>query len=159
MTLDEVKALFAEQTGICIDVGCGSVKLKGWCGMDSRPLKGVDIVHDIQSLPWPIPDSSVKQIRMNHVWEHIEPKNRLCVMDEAWRIIESKGQILISAPHATSLGANQDPTHYPCPNEVTFTYFDPKYPMYNVYQPKPWTLLASRWEAGNAIEVRMEAKK
>lgn len=159
MTLDEVKALFKGQSGICLDIGCGENKRPGWCGMDSRQLKGVDIVHDIQSLPWPIPDSSVKQILMNHVWEHIEPKCRIEVMDELWRIIEPKGQILISAPHTTSLGANQDPTHYTCPNEVTFTYFDPKYPLYSIYKPKPWEMLSSRWEVGNFVEVRMEAKK
>lgn len=159
MTLDETKELFAGQSAINLNIGCGENKHKGWLGMDNRPLKGVDIVHDIQSLPWPIPDNSVKQVLMEHVWEHIEPKYRIKVMDELWRIIEPKGQILISAPYAASLGANQDPTHYTCPNNMTFTYFDPKYPMYGIYKPKPWSLIASHWEACSSIEVRLEPNK
>jgi predicted SAM-dependent methyltransferase len=132
------ESLFKKRSGAKLDVGCGENKQPGWIGMDKRKCKGVDIVHDIQVFPWPVPSNSCFQVLMSHVYEHIEPKYRLELMDELWRIIKKNGQLLLSAPYWRSMGANQDPTHYMCPNEVTFTYFDPDKPLYGIYKPKPW---------------------
>ncbi|MGL1344632.1 hypothetical protein ACSTKR_23565, partial [Vibrio parahaemolyticus] len=37
-----------------LDVGCGSRKLPGATGMDVLKLPTVDIVHNVDVLPWPI---------------------------------------------------------------------------------------------------------
>jgi hypothetical protein len=99
---------------------------------------------------------------MSHLWEHIEPKYRIDVANEVWRIMKSGGQWLISAPYACSPGAQQDPTHYPCPNKDTFVYFDPAAGdgvLYNVYKPKPWTLVRNDFQLAGNIEVIMEPRK
>ena len=151
--------LFKRKSGIRLDVGCGENKQRGWVGMDCRPLPGIDIVHDVQVFPWPIPDESCFQVLLSHLWEHVEPKYRICLMDELWRIMKKEGQLLISSPYATSIGAFQDPTHYGCPNEATFTYFDPDFPLYNVYKPKPWKLVRNSYVLAGNIEIILESRK
>ena len=96
--------LFKRKAIARLDVGSGENCGRGWIGMDRRKVKGVDIVHDVQRFPWPIPASSCLQILMSHLWEHIEPKYRIRLMDELWRIIRPDGQLLISTPYATSFG-------------------------------------------------------
>lgn len=153
------KKLFQSRSGIRLDLGCGENKQKGWVGMDVRKVKGVDIVHDVQKFPWPIPSNSCFQVLMSHLWEHIEPKYRIKVMDELWRVIKDGGQLLLSAPYATSRGAFQDPTHYPCPNEATFTYFDPNFPLYQVYKPRPWKLTRNNYQMNGNVEIILEPRK
>jgi hypothetical protein len=151
--------LFKEHSGAKLDVGCGENKQPGWIGMDKRRVKGVDIVHDVQNFPWPVPDDSCFQVLLSHLWEHIEPKYRVDLMNELWRIVQNNGQLLLSAPYCMSMGAAQDPTHYPCPNEATFTYFDPDHPLYSIYKPKPWKLTRNSWNANGNIEVILEPRK
>ena len=124
-----------------LDIGCSDHKQPNFVGMDIRKVEGVDIVWDVTKFPYPIPSNSCLLILMSHLWEHIEPKYRVDVMNELWRIMKPDGQLLLSAPYANSFGASQDPTHYPCPNEATFTYFDKGYPLYNVYKPKCWKII------------------
>lgn len=153
------QALFKSKAGIHLDIGCGERKQKGFVGMDIRELPGVDIVWDAEKFPYPIPDDSCLQVLLSHLWEHIEPKNRIKLMDEIWRIMKPDGQLLISAPYYLSFGAYQDPTHYPCPNEATFTYFDPKFPLYEIYKPKPWKLVRNNYALNGNLEVILEALK
>jgi SAM-dependent methyltransferase len=56
--------------GISLDLGCGGAKQAGYVGMDIRPLPGVDIVHDLQKFPWPLPTESVNFILCSHLIEH-----------------------------------------------------------------------------------------
>lgn len=60
--------------GIKLDVGCGENKAGAdFVGMDVRPLEGVDIVHNIEKFPWPLPDESCSLVVASHVLEHINP--------------------------------------------------------------------------------------
>lgn len=145
--------------GIQLDIGCGEKKQKGWVGIDARPCEGVDIVHDLQVFPWPLPDSVALRALCSHLWEHIEPKYRIRFMDEIWRVMKPEGQLLLSAPYWTSFGAFQDPTHYPCPNEATFTYFDSSQPLYEIYKPKPWKIIVNNYQYNGNLEVVLEARK
>ena len=154
-----IEAAICEASGIRLDIGCGENKQPGFVGMDIRKCDAVDIVWDAQDFPYPLPDNICLQILLSHLWEHIEPKNRIKLMDELWRIMKPEGQLLISVPYYLSFGAYQDPTHYPCPNEATFTYFDPGYPLYSIYKPKPWKLARNNYSLNGNMEIIMEAKK
>ena len=59
--------------GVKLDIGCGANKQDGFIGMDIRKLPGVDIVHNIEQFPWPLPDKSVSMAVASHVLEHINP--------------------------------------------------------------------------------------
>ena len=152
--------IFKSKLGIRLDIGCGEAKQKNWVGLDKRPLKGVDIVWDVQDFPWPIPDNCCFQALMSHLWEHIEPKYRFDVINEIWRIMKPGGQLLLSSPYYQSFGALQDPSHYGCPNEATFLYFTPKSPiLYGIYKPKPWNVISNVYNFCGNLEVIMEAIK
>ncbi len=154
--------LFKRKAGVKLDVGCGINKQKGFIGMDMFKHKGVDIVHDIQKFPWPVPKDSCFQVLLSHVWEHVEPKYRFQLMDELWRICRHDGQLLISCPHAGSMFEAAHPAHYMCPNEVTFTFFDPDYHMWHACsykKPLPWKITALRPNLAGNIEVILEPRK
>lgn len=154
--------LFQKARGIRLDVGCGAHKQKGYIGMDMVKHSCVDIVHDVQKFPWPVPDNSCHTILMSHIWEHIEPKYRFEVMDECWRICRYDGQLLISCPyHGTFLEAAH-PAHYMCPNEGTFQFFDPAYFFWHsccYKKPLPWKLVRNIFAMNGCIEVILEPRK
>lgn len=150
------KDLLKRRGGIRLDIGCGSAKQPGFVGMDLRKLPTVDIVHDAQVFPYPLPDDCCVQILLSHLWEHIEPKHRINLMNELWRISRVGAQLLISSPYYLSFGALQDPTHYGCPNEATFRYFDPTHPLWNIYEAKPWKIIQNNYAMTGNMEVIME---
>lgn len=70
----EVKELLEKHSGgIHLDLGCGANKNEGFVGMDVRKLPGVDIVHNIEQFPYPLPDESCSMVVASHVLEHITP--------------------------------------------------------------------------------------
>lgn len=154
--------LFEKMKSVKLDVGSGPFKQPGFIGMDRIKLKGVDIVHDIQKFPWPIPSNICSVILMSHVWEHVEPKYRSRLMDECWRIIRHDGQLLISAPYANTFLANAHPEHYLCPNELTFQFYDPDFPLFisgSYGMVKPWKLVRNEPNVAGCIEVILEPRK
>lgn len=59
--------------GIKLDIGCGANKQVGFVGMDVRELEGVDIVHNLEKFPYPLPDESCSMVVASHVLEHMNP--------------------------------------------------------------------------------------
>ena len=59
--------------GIKLDIGCGANKQDGFVGMDIRELPGVDIVHNMEQFPYPLPDESCSMVVASHVLEHVNP--------------------------------------------------------------------------------------
>lgn len=156
------KVLFAKMLGVRLDVGCGAIKQRGFLGMDRLPLPGVDIVHDLQAFPWPVPDDICTMIVMSHTWEHIEPKFRSLLMDELWRIIRWDGQLFISCPYAGSFLESAHPEHYGCPNEMTFTCYSPDYVLFRdaMYgMAKPWKIIRNDPNNTGCLEVILEPYK
>lgn len=126
--------------GIQLDIGCGENKQQGFIGMDARDLECVDIIHDLESFPYPIPDESCNKILGSHIFEHIKPWLSIDMLNELWRIMKWDGSLILTMPYAGSKGYWQDPTHCNGCTEATFQYFDPKYPLYNIYKPSKWKL-------------------
>lgn len=144
-----------------LDLGCGANKQPGFTGMDIRPLPGVDIVHDLESFPWPIESDSCLTVVASHVLEHIKPWHSIALLDEVWRILINEGSFIASVPYPGSRGFWQDPTHINGWSEVTFQYFDPRYPLYKIYEPKPWIIQHGFpvWDPTGNLEVFMKTQK
>lgn len=163
--MTEINKLLAEKAGIFLDVACGSHKQSDlWVGMDIQALPGVDIVHDLNVHPWPLPDECAKLVLASHIVEHIPPcvidggKTRfpfIEFMDDAWRILKPGGEIAIAAPHGSSQGFLQDPTHCNPLNENTWIYFDPLHEsgFYRFYQPRPWKIKHISWNPAGNVEA------
>ena len=156
-----VRRLLKGKGGIRLDVGCGANKQPGFVGMDVRNLPEVDIVHDWNDLPWPLPDESCLAIMASHVLEHVNPANfgMIKFMDECWRILKPGGQIAIAMPHGRSQGYLQDPSHCNQRNEATWSYFDPGFPLYGIYQPKPWKIETLNWATEGNMEVVLRKRE
>jgi hypothetical protein len=143
--------------GIRLDIGCGENKQSGFVGMDVRPLPGVGIVHDLEVFPWPLPDGCCLMIVGSHIIEHIKPWLTISLFNELWRVMRPGGQLALATPYAGSPGFWQDPTHCNGFNEATFQYFDPDYPLYQIYKPKPWKLAPGFpvWQVTGNMEILM----
>ena len=131
--------------GIKLDIGCGANKQPGFVGMDMRPEPNVDIVHDLETFPWPLPDECVSFATASHVLEHINPYKFVFVnlMNEIWRVLKPHAKFAFVVPYAGSPGYWQDPTHVNPITEVTLAYFDPldQSGLYRIYRPKPWKII------------------
>jgi SAM-dependent methyltransferase len=96
-----------------LNLGCGPKRMAGWVNVDKHPYAQPDQVVDLESFPWPWPDSSADQILLNHVLEHLgqAPATFIGVMQELWRVCKPGAEVRIHVPdprHETFLG---DPTH------------------------------------------------
>ena len=138
---------------IKLDVCCGQYKHEGYVGMDKRAMEGVDIVHDVQVFPWPVEDNSCELVTMLLSWCCIEPKYRLQLMDEFWRITAKDGRLGIADQYYTGDRAQHDPISYSCPNEWTFLYYDPSHEKYKVYELKPWHIIILEYQPKGLIRV------
>ncbi len=133
---------------IKIDLACGANKKIDFLGIDIADIEGVDIVHDLNSYPWPIEDNSVDEVFCSHYVEHIPHENLRGIleksssfeefkekaletdrdgfikfMNEVYRILKPKGRALITAPHYASIRAFGDPTHIRYIGDFSFYYF------------------------------------
>lgn len=160
MVVADISELLEANSGIRLDIGCGRNKTPGWVGMDFQELEGVDIVHDWNDMPWPLPDESCLQILASHVVEHVNPANGhfLRWMDECWRLLKPNGSLAIIVPYATSHGMFQDPTHCNFCNETTWAYFDPEHyqagpSLYGFYTPKPWRVQTCYYDPNANMEA------
>lgn len=155
------------KSGIRLDIGCGENKNPGFVGIDMLPLKGVDVVHDLEDFPWPLPKESVLTATASHVLEHINPHKGVFIkfMDEVWRVLKPDGQFAFVVPHASSPGYQQDPTHVNMINETTMHYFDPDpegrnigMSLYAFYRPKPWKIIQQVWNPQGNLEVLLHKR-
>ncbi len=142
-----------------LDVCCGKHNQPGWTGLDIIDFKCVDIVHNVQDFPFPLKDNSCDNIRMLLAWACIEPKYRIMLMNEFWRIAK-KGCILrIRECHTSSHFMMHDPIYYTGANEITFRYFDPKFEKYKCYEPKPWSIIDYYSNPESVVDIKMEPIK
>lgn len=146
-----------------LDIGSNGHSPEGFIGLDKRELPGVQVVHNMEVLPWPFESESCSEIRASHILEHIKPWLTIDIFNEMWRILKPQGQAEIVLPMAGSPQFWQDPTHCNGFTEYTFQYFDPDYPcLYAVYAPRPWRIVSL--ETGkirgcdNAMQVWMEKR-
>lgn len=107
--------------GSVLDVGCGATKIRGAIGIDQFPLEGVDIVHDLNSFPWPLHDNSINHIIFCHSISHL--RDICAVMRECNRVLAPDGLIEIVAPHFSSDNYVTDPTHVFAMGYRSMTYF------------------------------------
>jgi SAM-dependent methyltransferase len=91
------------------DIGCGPIKLDGYIGIDLKELPGVDIIHDLNNIPWPIQRNSADLVIASHVIEHVD--NAIEFMEEIHAILKPGGKAVIKYPHFSQRCAFQDPTH------------------------------------------------
>lgn len=117
--------------------------------LDVRPFPGVDVVHDLNSTPWPFGDHSYHEVVALHVVEHLD--DLVAFMDEAHRVLTVGGALYLETPEAgTDLDlTHSDPTHVRCYRRHTWiNYFIPSEAPKFGYTEKHWAILDLRVEDG-----------
>jgi SAM-dependent methyltransferase len=119
-----------EKNPVRLQIGCGNDLKPGWINHDLVKLPGVDVVHDLNELPWPWGDKTIDEIWAGDVLEHLP--NTIVVMEELYRITKPGARVYISVPYWNSWEFITDPTHVRQFNEFTFEFFDPTKEAYKI---------------------------
>jgi len=93
---------------LSLDVGCGLAK-HGMCkyGMDLRASSKPDIVGDMHCMPFP--DGFLDFIYCSNTLEHTTEV--AAVMEEFYRVLKDKGNLIVIVPHAFGKYGFYDPDH------------------------------------------------
>ena len=110
----------------CLNLGCGNDIIKStdkskWINLDKVKLNQVDIIHDINKIPFPFKDNEFDLIKCSHVLEHVEDLEKVLI--EISRITKKNGIIHINVPHFSCGVSYRDPTHKRLFSYFTFDYY------------------------------------
>ena len=96
-----------------LNLGCGFRKLDGWVNVDSAPACQPDQVVDLELMPWPWATSSVEEVLMVHVLEHLGATSvaYLNIFCELFRICRPGARLTVIVPHPRHDTFLNDPTH------------------------------------------------
>lgn len=101
---------------ISVDLGCGAVKPEGFIGADRYPLRGVDVILDLEA-PLPFATDCIDFLVASHSLEHVA--NLIGLLQEIYRVCRDHARLYIVAPYA-SQGLNiANPYHRQVFNEHT----------------------------------------
>lgn len=137
--------------GYCADLAPDVVNI------DSTAYPGVDVVHDLDSFPWPFDDDQFTEVRGVQVFEHVT--DPIGFMRESHRVLTPGGVLFLVVPHWQSENSYTDPTHvrhctertwdYWCDGEALHAQFGPAYAGDAVFRKQ------SVVRTGGDIHVRM----
>tara|TARA_B100001121_G_scaffold167333_1_gene146167 strand:+ start:210 stop:770 length:561 start_codon:yes stop_codon:yes gene_type:complete len=96
-----------------LNLGCGSKILDGYINVDKFDYYKPNIVHDLETFPYPFENNSVDEILVSHVLEHIgqSPEIFMKIIKEFYRICHDNSMIKIIVPHPRHNDFIADPTH------------------------------------------------
>jgi|SRR6185503_8741170 len=107
-----------------LELGCGQKKIVSHStSVDVNPRSRADIIHDLNSVPYPFADNSFDIVIAEHVLEHLD--NVIRVVEEVHRISRPSGLFCVEVPHFSSSEFFTDPTHRHAFSSRSFDYFVP----------------------------------
>jgi len=81
-----------------INLGSGVSNIEGYTNVDIFPLKNVDIVHDLEKIPYPFESNSADEIYTSHFLEHCSFSSIPNILAECQRILKPEGILYIIVP-------------------------------------------------------------
>lgn len=105
------KAFVANGGPVKLNLGCGHERLDGYLNVDR--VGDAPVQWDLETFPWPWPDSSVEEVRLHHVLEHLgaTPPVYLRIIQELYRVCGDGALVHITVPHPRHDDFLVDPTH------------------------------------------------
>lgn len=144
-----------------LHLGCGTTILPDAVNVDLVALPGVDVVHDLDSAPWPWDDGTAENIGAFHLFEHLAAP--ITFMTECWRVLAEGGHLAIVVPYWKDPGAFTDPTHRRFCTENTFDYWIDGQPLNKVLGPAygspPAVFAKEHLEVFEGREIRLLLRK
>jgi hypothetical protein len=92
-----------------LNLGSGKKYVPGAVNIDITPSTKPDIVHDLNGVPWPLPESHFREVQAFDVLEHLT--NLIAVMEEIHRVCEDGALVRITTPHFSCANSYTDLTH------------------------------------------------
>ena len=124
-------------------LGCGTKPYRGALNVDiSAHHDYVDLVYDLDHMPWPFDDGVFDFVIAESVLEHLD-HDLLCAMNEIWRVTECGGRASIKLPYWNHETTWNDPTHRRGYGLGIFDQFDPSTQRgkeYAFYTPCKWRI-------------------
>lgn len=131
-----------------VNLGCGNRLIKGGVNLDRlKHRKEVDVVHNLNDLPWPFEDEQFDKVVALAIFEHLDIDLLTC-LDESWRILKPGGLLVIKLPIARNIKSWDDPTHRRPYTLLTLDYFcpDTQYgKKYKFYTDRKWKYVKKPW--------------
>jgi hypothetical protein len=111
-------------TPIKLNLGCGGNLLEGFVNVDKYGKP--DLRHDLERFPWPWAESSVDEVRLIHVLEHLgrDPDVFIAIMKELFRVCRNGARVHVVVPHPRHDNFLADPTHVRPINLQVMKLFD-----------------------------------
>lgn len=96
-----------------LNLGCGQNKLEGYVNVDCQSAANPDVLHHLEDFPWPFEASSVDEVVMNHVLEHLgaDAEVFVSIFQELYRVCKPGALVKIAVPHPRHDHFLGDPTH------------------------------------------------
>lgn len=92
-----------------LNLGCGNNIIPEHLNVDFEEFKGVDLILDLNKIPYPFKTKQFEEILMFNILEHLD--NPYNVMKEIWRISKPNAKIYLKIPHFSSDNAWGDIQH------------------------------------------------
>jgi SAM-dependent methyltransferase len=106
---------------LCIDIGCGEWKEKGYLGLDAFRGPEVDFVLDLERDNLPFANDTVDHAVSFHCLEHLRDLKH--IMHEIWRVLKPNAQFFVAVPYFNSFCHFANIFHVQNFNEHSFRFF------------------------------------
>jgi SAM-dependent methyltransferase len=109
--------------GLKLNLGSGQNPQAGYVNVDKSGTP--DVKWDLEVFPWPWEDSSIDEVLISHVLEHLGETTAVFfgVIKELYRICKHGARILIAVPHPRNDNFLSDPTHVRSFMPESFTFY------------------------------------
>lgn len=104
-----------------LNLGAGSQPREGYVNVDTVQQDGIDVVWDLNKVPWCWEDNSVTAIEAFDIFEHVD--DPIAFMTECHRILKLGKYLHIHTGYYLNPDSFTDPTHKRFPTENTFDYW------------------------------------
>jgi SAM-dependent methyltransferase len=104
-----------------LNLGCGTEIKKDYVNIDFVKIRGVDVIHDLNKIPYPFKKDEFDEIYASHILEHLD--DLVKTIEELKRITKPGGKITVRVPHFSCGVSYRDPTHKRLFSYFTFDYF------------------------------------
>lgn len=147
-----------------LNLGAGNKLVAGAVQHDlTKHRPEIDVVWDLNVLPWPWEDNSFDLVVARAVFEHLRI-NLVETVNECWRILRPGGVLYVKLPYWCSDNSYRDPTHYWRFSLGTCDLFDPetKYGHdYAFYTERKWKIIkpARLNKARTSFALKMQVRK
>lgn len=147
-----------------LNLGAGNKLVAGAVQHDlTKHRPEIDVVWDLNNLPWPWEGNSFDMVVACAVFEHLR-NNLIETVNECWRILRPGGVLYMKLPYWQSDNAFRDPTHYWQFSTGTCDIFDPETQYgqrYSFYTERKWKIIAAARlnKARTSFALKMQVRK